>query len=51
MDVLNPIRNSASMAHPNADLLEDPEAMLVINAARTILHYIDAKRESPPRNW
>jgi hypothetical protein len=42
MDVLNPIRNNASMAHPN-DLLDPPEAMLVINAARTILHYIDTK--------
>ncbi len=43
MDALNPIRNSASVAHPNAQLLDTPEAMLVINAARTILHYLDAK--------
>lgn len=43
MDVLNPIRNNASVAHPNADLLEKDEAMLVINAARTLLHYLDAK--------
>jgi hypothetical protein len=43
MDVLNPIRNNASPAHPNEDLLEAPEAMLVINATRTILHYVDAK--------
>ena len=42
MDVLNPIRNNASMAHPK-DLLDPPEAMLVINAARTILHYVDSK--------
>lgn len=43
MDALNPIRNSASVAHPNVDLLEKDEAMLVINAARTLLHYLDAK--------
>jgi hypothetical protein len=43
MDALNPIRNTASIAHPNTDLLEKDEAMLVINAARTMLHYLDAK--------
>jgi hypothetical protein len=43
MDVFNPIRNSASVAHPNSQLLEGPEAALAINAARTILHYLDAK--------
>lgn len=43
MAALNPVRNRASVAHPNDALLEEPEAMLVINAARTILHYLDAK--------
>lgn len=43
MDAMNPVRNRASMAHPNKELLDSPEAMLVINAARTILHYLDAK--------
>jgi hypothetical protein len=43
MDVLNPIRNNASMAHPNDDLLEEAEAMLVIHATRTILHYLNGK--------
>lgn len=43
MDALNPIRNTASVAHPNENLLEKDEAMLVINAARTLLHYLDAK--------
>lgn len=42
MDAMNPIRNNASMAHPK-ELLDDPEAMLVINTARTILHYLDTK--------
>ncbi len=43
MDALNPIRNNASVAHPNNELLEKDEAMLVINVARTLLHYLDAK--------
>jgi hypothetical protein len=43
MDALNPIRNKASLAHPNEDLLDKDEAMLVINAARTLLHYLNAK--------
>jgi hypothetical protein len=42
LDALNPMRNRASVAHPNPTLLEQPEAMLVVNAARTILHYLDA---------
>jgi hypothetical protein len=42
MDSLNPIRNNASMAHPK-ELLDPPEASLVINVARTILKYIDTK--------
>jgi hypothetical protein len=33
LDVLNPIRNRASVAHPNENLLEQPEAMLVTNGA------------------
>jgi hypothetical protein len=43
MDVVNPIRNRASVAHPNAELLPEAEAMLVINAGRSILHYLDSK--------
>lgn len=43
MDALNPIRNTASVAHPNADLLKKDEAMLVVNSARTLLHYLNAK--------
>jgi hypothetical protein len=43
LDALNPVRNRASVAHPNPSLLEQSEAMLVVNAARTILHYLDAK--------
>lgn len=43
MDALNPIRNNASVAHPNEELLNKEEAMLVINVTRTLLHYLDAK--------
>jgi Abortive infection C-terminus len=43
MDALNPVRNRATVAHPNAELLEKEEAMLVINVAQTLLHYLDAK--------
>ncbi|MBN4054190.1 abortive infection family protein [Nitrospira defluvii] len=43
LDSFNPLRNKASVAHPNPALLPEPEAMLVINSARTILHYVDEK--------
>jgi hypothetical protein len=41
-DSLNDIRNNATLAHPN-EVLEKPEAILMINCARTLLHYIDAR--------
>lgn len=43
MDALNPLRNKASVAHPNEELLSEPEAMLAINSVRSILHYLDQK--------
>ena len=43
LDSLNPIRNHASMAHPNENTLEREEALLVINVVRTLLRYLDAK--------
>jgi hypothetical protein len=43
VDALNPLRNKASVAHPNPNLLEEPEAMLVINSVRTLLHYLDSR--------
>lgn len=42
IDALNPVRNHNSLAHPNP-LLNPPEAMLAINAMRTMLHYIDSR--------
>ena len=43
LDAMNPVRNMASVAHPNQKLLAEPEAMLVMNACRTVLQYLDAK--------
>jgi len=43
LDALNPVRNRATLAHPNAVLLPDAEAMLAINTIRTLLHYLNAK--------
>jgi hypothetical protein len=43
LDALNPIRNKASLAHPQPALLGQPEAMVAVHAARTVLHYIDAR--------
>jgi hypothetical protein len=42
IDSLDPTRNKASLAHPN-ELLDKPEAMLMINCTRTVLHYVDAR--------
>ncbi|QXE89176.1 abortive infection family protein [Geomonas subterranea] len=46
IDSLNTLRNRASGAHPNEEVLAEPEAMLAINAARTLLHYLDEKLEN-----
>ena len=43
VDALNPARDRGSMAHPNEALLDAPEAKLFINAARSLLHYLDEK--------
>lgn len=43
LDALRPIRNRASLAHPNEQLLPAPEAALIINVTRTVLHYLDTK--------
>jgi len=45
MDALNPARNRGSVAHPNDELLDADEAVLFINAARTVLKYLAAKLE------
>jgi len=43
LDALLPIRNRASVAHPNDALLDEQEARLIINVGRTLLQYLDAK--------
>ena len=43
LDKLNPLRNNASLAHPNPVLLNPDEAMLVINIVNTLLGYLDGK--------
>ena len=43
LDALTTLRNNASAAHPNESLLGENEALLAINAARTIFAYIDSK--------
>jgi AbiJ N-terminal domain 5/Abortive infection C-terminus len=43
VDTLNTARNNSSVAHPNALLLEDAEAHLMVNACRTMFHYVQAK--------
>lgn len=45
-DALNPVRNKSSLAHPNTELLEEPEAFLAINAVRTLLRYLDRRLRS-----
>lgn len=43
LDAINTIRNRATIAHPNETLLENAEAVLALNAIRTLLHYLDLK--------
>ena len=43
---LNEIRNQASDAHPNDELLDAVDATLAVNAMRTIFHYVEDKRSS-----
>lgn len=43
LDALNPVRNNASVAHPNEQLLGRDEAQLVINIGRSLLSYLDGK--------
>jgi len=43
IDSVNTLRNRTSAVHPNPNLLENAEAMLVINCVRTIFNYIDSK--------
>jgi len=41
LDAVNQVRNRGSMAHANEALVDEADALLVVNAARTILRYLD----------
>ena len=43
LDTLNTLRNEASLAHPNEELLDEAEAELAINAALTIFNYLEKR--------
>ena len=43
IDSLNPIRNQLSRAHPNEEVVDEDEALLVVNIIRTLFHYLDSK--------
>lgn len=48
LDALNPVRNNASVAHPNEVLVGEAEAVLLINTVHTLLGYLEAKRRQAP---
>lgn len=43
IDAINTLRNNASAAHPNNQVLSTPEAEFVVNIAKSILTYLDAR--------
>ena len=43
LDAVNTLRNQASVAHPNEHLLDEVDAKLVVNAARTLFNYVSGK--------
>ena len=43
VDAMGTVRNRASLAHPNEELLDHEEALLVINLARSLLRFLDEK--------
>lgn len=47
IDRINQLRNNASIAHPNEEVLSADEARLVVNAGFTILRYIEDKMIAP----
>lgn len=43
LDAVNTLRNQASAAHPNEELLDDVDAGLAFNAASTVFNYVRGK--------
>lgn len=46
LGAFNTLRNHGSVAHPNEDIVERAESELVVNAVRTIFHYLSQKIRS-----
>lgn len=46
LDALNTLRNHGSIAHPNENIVGLAEGVLVVNAVRTIFHYLSQKIRS-----
>lgn len=49
IDAINSLRNNSSLAHPNAELLGEPEARLMINCSKTIMSYISERIQTEER--
>jgi hypothetical protein len=45
LDSFETIRNRGTVAHANDELLDEPEAALLVNIARSIFHYLDRRFE------
>lgn len=43
VDSMGTLRNRASLAHPNEELLDEDEALFVINLGRSLLTFLDSK--------
>lgn len=46
IDALPAIRNKATLSHPNPELLDNPEAILVIDAIKSIGNYLENKLDT-----
>ncbi|WP_082814760.1 abortive infection family protein [Collimonas fungivorans] len=43
IEAVNTLRNNASVAHPNEEVMPQAEAMFLINLIRSLLHFIEMK--------
>lgn len=44
IEALNTLRNNASGAHPNEAIVDEAEAMYLINLARSLFYYMEMKQ-------
>jgi hypothetical protein len=49
VDAMGTLRNKASLAHPNEELLDQEEALFVINLARSLLRFLNSKLRNTPQ--